>query len=319
MKISFQKLFLAILFFLISSTPAFGAIEATYAGFADSPLWFDREPFFSGEEVRIYATLANSSFADFNAKVEFFDGEMTLGSTTIALERDGGFQVVWADWVPEEGLHIISVKITEATLTSPGGEPEEALYESEPIYTLERFVDTDTDGDGIGNLEDDDDDNDGIPDSEDSDPLVENIKEEPPPIMGGGPIWGRSQALSVLKEIASSTSPRIIAGIENAIDVIEGFRTSQSENIKEEIKDVKQKIREDQAGLEDTPEAENEDGRKKKNSPFNQLQLLALTTAGYTLDNKIAFYIAGMFVLYIILKKIIPWMWGFVRNRRDEY
>jgi len=295
--------------FLIISAPVYGAVDATHVGFVDSSLWFDREPFFSGKEVRVYTTLANSSSADFSGVVEFYDGETVINNAQVTLERNGGFQVVWADWVPEEGDHRVGVRITEATLTPPGGEPEVVEYNAEPAV-LNRFVDTDTDEDGIGNKEDDDDDNDGIPDSEDTEPLVkavvensvkENLEEK------------STQLVSKIGEVASSTSPKIVAVVEKTLDVIEEFRVTQSKNIDESIKQVKQKIEEDQVGFEDAPEGEE----KKKNGPFNQLQLLALTTAGYTLSHKVVFYITGIFVLYFILRRIIPWIYNLTRGNEE--
>lgn len=305
--------------FLLGSPAAFAAIDSTHVGFVDSSLWFDREPFFAGQEVRVYTTLANSSTADFNGVVEFYNGEETIGSANVTLERNGGFQVLWADWTPEEGNHRVSVKITEAFLTPEGGKPEQVTYGNESSYSLERFIDTDTDGDGIGNKEDTDDDNDGIPDSEDAEPLVKVAEEtsfEPLSIKEN--LEDKStQIISKVGEVASSTSPKIIAGVEKVIDVVERFRITQSENINKELKQTKQRIKEDQAGLEDGDTSEGEE--EKKNAPFNQLQLLALTAAGYTLSHKIAFYITGAFILYFLLKKFIPWMFRLVRGRKDEY
>ncbi|MFC1730653.1 hypothetical protein ACFL6I_10000 [candidate division KSB1 bacterium] len=309
---------LITLLFLIISTPVFAVVDTTHVGFVDSSIWFDREPFFSGKEVRVYTTLANSSNADFKGTVEFYDGETVIGNAQVTLERNGGFQVVWTDWVPEEGNHSVSVKITEASLTPAGGESEVVEYNNVPTI-LDRFIDTDTDEDGIGNKEDTDDDNDGIPDIEDTEPLVKAVE-----FSGDAPLSVKenledksTQVISKVGEFASSTSPKIVAGVEKAIDVVEEFRVAQSKNVDEKIKQIKQKINEDQAGFENAPVTEDS-GNEKKNAPFNQLQLLALTTAGYTLSHKIAFYITGIFVLYFLIRKIIPWMWRLIRSK-DEF
>ncbi|NQV93073.1 hypothetical protein HQ403_01070 [Candidatus Kaiserbacteria bacterium] len=303
---------LIILLFIIS-TPVFAAVDSTQVGFVDSSIWFDHEPFFSGQEVRVYTTLANSSNADFKGIVEFYDGGSAIGNANVTLERNGGFQVLWVDWIPQEGDHVVGVQITEATLTPPGGEPESVVYKNKST-ALSRFIDTDTDGDGIGNKEDIDDDGDGIVDTEDSEPLVkknavatedsstkENLEEK------------STEALSKIGEFASSTSPKIIAGVKETLNTIEEFRISQNNNVTRKLKEVKQKIDEDQVGFENAPEGEG----KKKNGPFNQLQLLALTTAGYTLSHTIAFYIAGILALYVLIRKVIPFLYGMVRNRDD--
>ena len=241
--------------FLVASTPVYGAVDATHVGFVDSSIWFDREPFFSLEEVRVYTTLANSSSADFNGVVEFYDGEIAIGSQNVTLERKGGFQVVWVDWVPEEGNHNLSVRITEATLTPTAGEPEAVEY-TDLQTSLNRFVDTDTDGDGVGNKEDNDDDNDGIPDSEDNEPLVAFVEESTKELddevedsVKENLEEKSTQLVSKIGEVASSTSPKIIAGVEKTIDAIEEFRTTQSRNIDDRIKQLKQKIEQDKATI----------------------------------------------------------------------
>jgi len=307
-----------ILLFALTVLPARAAVDTTYVGFVDSSLWFDREPFFSGQEVRVYTTLANSSPADFTGTIEFYDGEAVIGTTRVTLERNGGYQVVWTDWVPDEGNHSVRVRITEATLTPAGGEPEAVEYNKEPAV-LDRFIDTDTDGDGIGNKEDVDDDNDGIPDSEDDEPLVkapETSNSHTDSSVKGGLEDKTTEVVLKIGEVASSTTPKIIAGVKDAIDAIEEFRVKQSENINTKITHVKQRIVEDQVGFEDAPSDTSK--AQKRNDPFNQLSLLALTTAGYTLSHKIAFYITGAFIMYFLLRKVVPFLYTIVR-RGDDY
>ncbi len=307
----------ATFIFSLLVLPAFGALDTKYVGFVDSSLWFDREPFFSGEEVRIYTTLANSSSADFKGSVEFYDGDAVIDSADVTLERNGGFQVVWVDWTPTEGDHSVGVKIVDATLTPPGGEPESVVYENNNTYSQDRFIDTDTDGDGVGNIEDLDDDNDNILDSEDEEPLIATIYDDKEESLKKDLEEKSTEIVSKLGEFASSTSPKIATAVEKTIDAIEEFRVTQSKNIKEKIQETKKKIDKEKASLEDG--YLDETGEKKKNAPFNQLQLLALTTAGYTLSNKIVFYITGVFILYFILKKIIPWIYRLMRGRSEEY
>ncbi len=316
---------ITVFIFLMFSVSAFGAVDTTHVGFVDSSVWFDREPFFSGEQVRVYTTLANSSQDDFKGVVEFYDGETVIGSAQVSLERNGGFQVVWADWVPKEGNHKISVKITKASLTPLGGKPEVVEYSNKPV-TVDRFVDTDTDGDGIGNKDDSDDDNDGIPDNKDAQPLVKLVKNSDSKSKGSikrNLEDESTQFIEKVGEIASSTSPKIIAGVKKTINVIERFRKTQSKNVDKRIKQIKQKIAENQKNIKNISildkNGKGKKDNKKKNDPFNQLQLLALTTAGYTLSYKIAFYITGAFILYFLFRKIIPRIYNFVRRRNNDY
>lgn len=292
--------------------PVHAQVDPAHVGFVNSSVWFDREPFFAGETVRVYTTLANSTSADFTGTVTFFDSEAEIGSAQVTLERNGGFQTVWIDWTPEEGDHQVGVLITNATLTPQGGEPQAVSYGDTPEFIPARFIDTDTDGDRVGNREDEDDDNDGIPDENDNDPLV----HFPQTVSDGEEESAQSieelsaKALTGIGEIASSTIPAVTAAVKSTAQAIENFRTSTSDTVEGQIALVKQRIAESQAGFEEVPEG----GEPKKNDPFNQLQLLALTTAGYTLSNKVAFYLAGAIILYLLLKKVIPWIYRKVRG-----
>jgi len=301
-----------VLFFTFTAFVS-ASVDINNVGFVNSSLWFDREPFFSGEKVRMYTTIANSSSSDFEGVVEFYEGKTLLNKDSVKLERNGDFQVVWADWTPKEGNYEISVKISNVKLTALGGESQSVEYDKEPVI-VSRFIDTDTDGDLLGNKEDLDDDNDGIKDNEDENPLISDIKVndnlETDSVREN--INDKSTDLLLkIGEIASSTTPKIASAIEGAFSEIEEFRIQQSDNVDKKIKQVKQKIAEDNVGSDEISIGEE----KKKNDPFNQLQLLALTTAGYTLSHKIAFYIVGIFILYLIFKKIIPWIYGIVRGR----
>ena len=309
-----MKYFYTLLLIIVIISPfrdvALAEIDTSYIGFVNASLWFDKELFFSGDKVRIYTTLANSTEADFKGTVEFFDNKNFIGSSSVTLERQGGFQVVWVDWVPTEGEHIVSVSITNPIIITEDG--EQALsYDSEPSYEISRFVDTDTDGDLIGNTIDIDDDNDGILDVDDEEPLIarkianpqEDIPEE------------TKEIIETLKEVASSTTPKIIAGIESVKNTLDNFRKETGKVITKQIQEVKEKIAEKITNEESNNNTEN---KELKNSPFNQLKLLALTTAGYTLNNTVVFYLVLAFGVYLFLFKTLPWVIRRFRSNKND-
>ncbi len=306
---------------LFSPLYVFAAVDTSHIGFVNSSVWFDREPFFAGDQVRVYTALTNSTPADFSGVVTFYEGENIIDTADVSLERNGGFQVLWADWEPEGGTHTIRVVITDAVIIEQGGEPQQISLSEATSYTLDRFVDADTDGDGIGNGEDSDDDNDGILDSEDTEPLVfstppaeesaESQKNDATATTSTSKITSLSNTLlEGFGNIASSSIPVVTETVQHTASAVERFRESQSNVVDEQIKKVKQRINEDQAGFESIEEGESRD-----TSPFNQLQLLALTTAGFTLNNTIVFYIVGAAVLYFIVRKVLPWLYRIVRGR----
>lgn len=298
--------------------PTFAAVQTEYVGFVDSSVWFEREPFFSGETVRIYTTLANSSQADFNGTVTFYDREKELGSTTVTLERQGGFQVVWNDWVPTEGDHQIGVRITRATLTLPGEAPQEVVYAREPLFAPERFVDRDTDKDGVGDRSDADDDGDGIPDTEDAEPLIpqkdEGVADSSLDVSFRKELESKTADVVLkLGEAASSTMPQILSGVRKVAEAIEDFRTVKRDAVKQRVKEINQETIQKRETAALNPELKGE----SKNEPFNQLKLLALTAAGYTLSSKIAFYLALILILYVMLRKVIPFLYSRMRRKTD--
>ena len=83
-------------------------------GFVQGSIWYEREPFFAGQTVRMYSVLANSSEYDFSGLVVFYDNEKKIGSFSVTLSRYGGSQIVWTDWTPGSGSHSVSARIEEA-------------------------------------------------------------------------------------------------------------------------------------------------------------------------------------------------------------
>ena len=294
----------------------YAAVDTSHIGFVESRLWFDHEPFFAGEQVRVYTMVANSTSADFEGTIAFYDNDTKIGSSKVTLERNGGFQVVWSDWKAAEGEHALSVRITEATVKEEGKEPQTVSFNDAP-YSIRRAVDLDTDGDKIGNREDEDDDNDGIPDTEDKEPLVvADASFSPKPDASVQETIERITQKS--QELAASTTPKIVAGVQAALQAIENFREAEGKVVEAQKEKVRQKIAEDRAAFETAAEVSGGEGEsKRKTDPFNQLQLLELTAAGYTLSNKVAFYLAGALIVYVLLKKVLPRIWGLFRRKES--
>jgi hypothetical protein len=300
-----KKIFAGLVCSLLLTSGVYAAVDTTRVGFVSSPLWFDREPFFAGQHVRVYTMLTNSSSGDFSATVEFYDNDTVIGTSTITLAQRGGFQVVWADWTPSEGDHTLSASVINATLTEGGGEPQSIAFVGSSASLPARFVDTDTDGDGIGNRTDTDDDNDGILDVDDADPLV--ATRESVPEAQNALLESSKNAGNVLQAFIATSTPKIIAVAKAIVSAIDTARTeegkkllTQAEIIQEEIKATKE--------LSETTE-------ERKTDPISQIKLLALTTAGYTLSNTILFYVVSAILLYLLLRKVVPWIVRKIRGK----
>ncbi len=118
-----------------------------------------------GDSVRVYVTVHNHSHFDLSGVVKFYDEK-----TSSFIEPDQPVSIlaqntddVFVDWTADSvGNHPIAVRVVP--WHSDGDDPTNNKV-TKPVY-----VDTDSDGDGIGDRADPDDDNDGTPDNEDDFP-----------------------------------------------------------------------------------------------------------------------------------------------------
>lgn len=151
-----MKLQSAVLSFVFGLLIA-GTAQAADFGFIEGNLWFSKNTFFSGETVRIYSAVFNRGETAVAGQVEFYDNDVKIGTADFSEVKSGVLKEVRIDWQATEGNHVFSAKIVGS---------------SEQTGTSSRFIDTDTDHDGIGNTIDTDDDNDGLIDTNDSEPLT---------------------------------------------------------------------------------------------------------------------------------------------------
>lgn len=138
---------------------------STTAGFVYG-LWFDQETFFAGDEVTVSTAIFNSTGKDINGTVTFFLNNVAFDTKTFYLKKTENITTVQAKAIAPEGTVGFSVFISELSESQAGTATPRIVkyYKAEET----RIIDTDTDGDNIGNKTDNDDDNDGITDFEES-------------------------------------------------------------------------------------------------------------------------------------------------------
>lgn len=159
-----MKLWLLIALLL---TP-FG-VSASNAGIVQG-LWYDREVFFAGEPVRVYAAIRNNTGGDLSGTVEFFVNDTKIERNNVDA-LDGRIIESWADWSPDYGTSTIRASLTRTEISSTASGTQ-AVAVTSALAESVIFIDRDTDNDQIGNLIDPDDDNDGILDEDDDAPLT---------------------------------------------------------------------------------------------------------------------------------------------------
>lgn len=259
------------LFFLIPFSAS-----AEQLGFAKGDIWFSHEPFFSGEEVTIFSALRNSSEHLFSGTVIFFDGEFEIGRSDFELkERES--EIISVEWTPSFGERSVRATILSDSV-------DQGILRSETDSEL-RFVDHDTDKDGVGNLEDKDDDNDGILDDEDPDPLKDSSS------------WANVDEIGDnVENLASQASPLVIETTkairevaETAFEEVEKVRISQLENVKE----IKESLKEEEVLEHDNLTA----------SALNSLKSISINALEFTLGSRILFYIILFFLIFLVISR----------------
>ncbi len=195
-----MKFFVVFLFSFLCILPHTLFAEGVNAGFVQG-LWYSKEPVFVGAPTRIYIALRNNTEHDLTGTVRFTDNGVRIGSSEVSA-LSGRLVEAWVDWTPTYGAHVISAKVTDATLHVLGGESKSVdLIDISAEDTI--TVDYDTDSDGVGNTEDTDDDNDTVSDTDEtvrgSDPLVENPHpkdtEEPKDVLSADTLTRAPEAL----------------------------------------------------------------------------------------------------------------------------
>ncbi len=160
-KLIFQIL---VLFLILIGGSALAQSSIINAGIVNG-IWYSKNPFFAGDQIRIYTALQNQSGFDITGTVQFFDEEILIGESEFSVV-DGNFIKEWIDWEVAQGYHFISIQIVDAQKHELNKDPELILLNLGALGADEQFADFDTDGDLVGNEEDLDDDNDGIEDEE---------------------------------------------------------------------------------------------------------------------------------------------------------
>lgn len=149
-------------------------LAAPPVGFPVQQIWFSKEPFFAGDKVAISALLVNSADATFTGTVVFLDNGTPIGEKTFSLTPAQASGIVAIEWTATAGDHRIRAKISGAMLTV-NGVTKPADIGTGTVDMPAVAVDTDTDGDDLGNTTDPDDDNDLVTDTEEvksgTDPL----------------------------------------------------------------------------------------------------------------------------------------------------
>lgn len=309
MKRTFVLAAFAVLFTL--SAHAAGNI-----GFIQGNIWYSPDPFFLGQTVRLYSAVFNGSSNDIVGTVEFYADAAPIGTTNFTAASGGKLQEVWVDWKAVGGDHTISAKIIRAAI-SRAGQPDEPIAVANAVSGESvRFIDADTDGDGIGDRQDTKDDR------------QSTLKVVDDATGAGLPSPGAvTEAAKPLADAAAVAAASVSETIDATSSKLRPVLEAKKSELEKEIEAIKQKentfvhteegARINVATGDDTvvpsrPASTPTDTLKRIGK---QLFLLAVIAALYILDHKIILYI----VLALIAYKLIRFIFRLFVSRRASY
>jgi len=202
------------------------------AGLVANGIWYSLDPFFPGDQIRIYSAMQNQAGFDIIGKIQFWVDDKLLTQFDFSV-INGRLIEKWADWQATEGDHDISVRIIEPKKVEIGKDPVPITLKFSSIGTGKRFVDLDTDGDRIGNREDPDDDNDGVSDEEEIRLGTNPLSPEPRAAVTPIPEPTEEKAIS---EKTKEIIEKVIKTLEEKKETLE----EKKETIEKEIEEEKE-------------------------------------------------------------------------------
>lgn len=129
-------------------------------------VWFSGNKIFSNQVVRLYVSLINQTDYDVSGTLELYNNNVLLSKRDVLLVS--GKPSDW--WFTQDrsflpGDNMIKAQLINTFIHKIGKPPREFIFKSTAFEKM-IFIDQDTDGDGIGDLEDADIDGDGISNEE---------------------------------------------------------------------------------------------------------------------------------------------------------
>ncbi len=334
LRTDMRKLFLILLLSLCGAPHVFAVeVPINNSGFAQSNIWYSKDPFFAGDKVRIYTIIFNGSAQNLTGTVLFLRNGTPIGKKPFSISGGDRVSDVWVDWTAKDGKHIITAQIIEVSTIDALGRKKIVVLENSETGKSELLVDFDTDGDGIGNTNDLDDDNDGVPD-------IDEVKNGTDPIKkdtdGDGVPDGKELELAMkMSSVATSTvalgaivgaiktvndaiPTGVKAGVSLSTNAIESFRVGEGYQFRL-AKEAKIKeigiLREKESATTTKAEVKGTTVNKYESTidtvanttekPFAYAMLAILTALQYIFEWKILFYSIILYAIYRLFKWII--------------
>ena len=286
---------LSLSFFIALLLPFFVSAQNIQAGFLSDNIWYSKDPFFFGEQIRIYSGVFNSADGDLKGTVEFSDNGNPIGSSDFFVEKGGNLNRVWVDWQAGAGEHTIEAKIVSAKLILAGGEEVAVELAKSQTASSKRFVDQDIDGDNIGNADDKDDNNDGATDEHEKNfGTDQNMFNTPQEL---------ARAEGRVPESAGEYRENEFAPEEeNILDKLPTPVARVTKSVDNKLKDSLQKPLDaiEKARVELKQKMEQDEGA---DNFINKGYATILDSLHWALETRFLLYVAVLFIVYKIVKR----------------
>ncbi|MBI4193178.1 MAG: hypothetical protein HY536_00950 [Candidatus Colwellbacteria bacterium] len=109
-------------------------------GFAPNNIWYSKEEFFDGEEVRIYTVVVNGGSRDLAGAVEFYDNQKLVARTQFSVPPGGRSQEVSTPWTARAGEHEVYAKIANPRVVGEDGRESAIALENTATGVSRRSV-----------------------------------------------------------------------------------------------------------------------------------------------------------------------------------
>lgn len=104
-----------------------GDLSVNNAGFVPANIWYSKDPFFTGDTVRVYTIVFNGSSYGLSGGVEFLDNGTVIGTTNFSIAGSGRVQDLWVDWKAGSGAHTITARLVNVIADGPNGKQSVTL------------------------------------------------------------------------------------------------------------------------------------------------------------------------------------------------
>jgi len=306
---NFLKIFLIFVICFAFSSTAFAVGSAGLV----SGIWFSDEDVTDFGETMVYSVVHNQTDEQLQGIATLVVNGEAVGAQEVSVGK-GNIKQIGI-------LHQFSSGTNRVSMSFTAGNATEVTFTE--LAAKQIFVVKDTDGDGIQNTTDLDDDNDGIPDDEDSEPLVKQVFPNPTVDLSEtgrnflNKIVGRTNSTGEEAEnvVAETEVEKTQDTSTSTVAIVEAFQTLEEARKKGAtvLRGYEEERREK---LEEITRAEDELTAVEGFEPTNaheskkrehQLAAAGAATVGTVLEEGWLFYLHIIVLVLSVMHLVISW------------